>query len=154
MLIKKLPNEHSILCQIARLSGRESTCNHIMRHIELAAENNHYEILKSEDGTPHGYIIWFKSSKENIILIDKFNDIFSSPKYDYEYNGGSLKFVLDVVHNQTIGSSRGSLTIGEFRAFIKKHKFVFAYRNGLVMYSIKKGRIVKTKSKTINKRQN
>ena len=52
-------------------------------------------------------------------------------------------YVLDVAFDdQSFGRSR-ALSMATFRAFIRKHRYVFAYRDGLVLYTLRKGRVIK-----------
>lgn len=141
MQIPKLDQEHSLLCQIARLSSSANITNNQLKTIENAVRFNQYELVRDIDDEIAGYVTYAKCNRDTLFSLQRreYDNFF--PKFDYEYNDGRLCYILDVVFEKHFSIIQ---THKLFREFVKKHKYVFARRKGrLIAYQVRNGRVIK-----------
>ncbi|TAM63152.1 MAG: toxin-activating lysine-acyltransferase [Rhodanobacter sp.] len=132
-MYKKLPDDFSLLCDL-RASRPSQLASETLRRLKISVLQDKYAIYNDINGLPRGYAAWADVNTESLLRMCRVDDF---PQYNYEWNEGNIKIIIDVLmHARPHGQKLSSLIFklvkdSEKVAFVRRGKFkVYERKNG------------------------
>ena len=122
---KKLPDDFSLLCDL-RSSRPSQLASETLKMLKISVLQEKYAICHDINGLPRGYVAWADVNTESLLRMCRVDDF---PQYNYEWNEGKIKIIIDVLmhtksHEEKLSSIIYKLVEdSEKVAFVKWGKF-------------------------------